>query len=340
MVFRRSCGRCVVCGLPAQDAHHIVERRLWSDGGYYLGNGAALCGSCHLAAEQTIISCDEIRERAGIQQVLLPPHLYRDQSYDKWGNPILPDGRRLRGELMNDNSVQKVISPLRVFSPYVKYPRTYHLPWSPGVGKDDRVMEDTSFLREGEIVVTEKMDGENTTMYRDHIHARSIDSGNHPSRDRVKAIWSRIAHDIPEGWRLCGENLYARHSVAYDDLPGYFLLFSIWDGLRCLSWKETVEWAQLFDLPTVRVLFGPAPAWIGGWEVTEPQGLWGVREGYVVRRAEDFHYGEFRRKVGKWVRKDHVQTHGHWMRQAVVPNGLKTGAVVRPEDGPHHTVVG
>ena len=55
---------------------------------------------------------------------------------------------------------------------YVKYPRTPHLPWSPGATADDRVHTDLAGLEGREIVVTEKLDGENTTIYRDHVHAR------------------------------------------------------------------------------------------------------------------------------------------------------------------------
>jgi 5-methylcytosine-specific restriction endonuclease McrA len=35
-VFARDGKTCVACGKPGQDAHHIIERRLWPDGGYYL----------------------------------------------------------------------------------------------------------------------------------------------------------------------------------------------------------------------------------------------------------------------------------------------------------------
>ena len=34
-VFERDSHRCVICGEPAKDAHHILERRLFPDGGYY-----------------------------------------------------------------------------------------------------------------------------------------------------------------------------------------------------------------------------------------------------------------------------------------------------------------
>lgn len=32
-VFARDNNTCVFCSLPAKDAHHIIERRLWKDGG-------------------------------------------------------------------------------------------------------------------------------------------------------------------------------------------------------------------------------------------------------------------------------------------------------------------
>ena len=59
---------------------------------------------------------------------------------------------------------------------YYKYPRTPHLPWSPGKTNDDKVLKDTSHFLGKEIVMSLKMDGEATTLYNNHMHARSIDS--------------------------------------------------------------------------------------------------------------------------------------------------------------------
>lgn len=237
-VFRRDNYKCVDCNAAALDAHHIIERRLWPDGGYYFDNGASLCGLCHLCAEQTVLTCDEIRTAAGITRVLLPPHLYDDASYDKWGNVLLPNGTRLRGELFGDESVQKILSQGKVldqFIPHVRYPRTHHLPWS-NPTKDDRTLKNLSGFEGQEVVVTVKMDGENTSLYRDHIHARSLDFLTGAERSIVKSLHAQIAHEIPEGWRLCGENLYAQHSIHYAGLPDYFLLFSIWNERNeCLS---------------------------------------------------------------------------------------------------------
>lgn len=162
-VFKRDGHKCVLCFEPAQDAHHIIERRLWGDGGYYLNNGASLCGKCHIKAESTDISCEEIRSAAKIERVALPEHLYRDNEYDKWGNIILPNGSRIKGELFYDESVQKILGDkIKDFSSYVKYPRTYHLPFSESRTKDDRTLSDCSIFEGREVVVTEKMDGATT----------------------------------------------------------------------------------------------------------------------------------------------------------------------------------
>lgn len=327
-VFARDGHRCVVCSAPAVDAHHLVDRKLWTDGGYYLDNGAAVCAIHHLQAESTEISCEDLRQRCGITLVHLPDHFCPDEAVDKWGNPILPSGQRLRGELFSDESVQKVLAPvLHLFTSHVKYPRTFHFPWSPGATADDRIMGDPDAAFGGtEIVVTEKLDGENTTLYRDYLHARSLDSAPHRSRDFVKALHGRIAIDIPEGWRICGENLYGVHSIAYEALPAYFLVFSIWNAQNeCLPWDETVLWAQLLGLHVAPVLYrGPwNEAAVRALDGVTASQLGGNREGYVARLAGGFHYRKFHQSVAKYVRKDHVQTDDHWSTREVVPNQLR-----------------
>lgn len=57
-VFSQTNGKCCVpdCNCDAVDAHHIIDRKLFTDGGYYIGNGAALCAKHHLEAEKGIIT--------------------------------------------------------------------------------------------------------------------------------------------------------------------------------------------------------------------------------------------------------------------------------------------
>jgi predicted kinase len=206
------------------------------------------------------------------------------------------------------------------------YPRTRHLPWSPGATADDVRVTDLSGLRGREVVVTEKLDGENTTLYRDGLHARSLDSAHHPSRAWVKALQGRIGHHIPEGWRVCGENMFARHSIAYDDLDSYFYGFSVWDERgRCLDWDRTVLFVRRLGIPVPRVL------WRGTLDEKALRALKSDparQEGYVVRTTDGFAAEEFGQRVAKWVRAGHVRTDTHWMHAAVVPNGLGPGAAL------------
>lgn len=324
--FKRDKNKCVVCKSEVNlCVHHIIERRLFHDGGYYAENGATVCEECHLECERTNITVEKIRELCNITRSCLPSHFYDDAIYDKWGNVILPTGQRLKGELFWDISVQKIIADhIDEFSDLVKYPRTYHLPWSQGMTDDDRMMPDISVFDGKRVVVTRKLDGENCSWYSNAFHARSVDSVNHPSRNLVKAMWAQRAYNIPEGWRVCGENMYATHSIHYNDLESYFYGFSIWNEKNeCLNWDETLEWFELLDINHVPILYD------GVWDEKKIKELWNQKdweshEGYVVRTADSFSYKDFKRSVAKFVREKHVHTAKHWMHgQPIVPNELK-----------------
>lgn len=197
-------------------------------------------------------------------------------------------------------------------SDYVKYAKTYHLPWSEGVNDDDKIQYDLSALDGEEVVALEKMDGENCNFYTDYYHARSLDSQRHWTRTKMYEIQKRIGPDIPEGWRICGENLYAQHSIPYNNLPDFFMVFSIWNAENiCLSWDETVEWCQLLNLHTVPVLYRGifSPEIIKQIKIDT-----NTQEGYVVRPSSKFAFENFSKCVLKYVRRGHVQTGSkHWM---------------------------
>lgn len=334
-VFARDNHRCVFCGKTAEetpegklDAHHILERRLFTQpgelGGYFISNGATVCEEHHMQCETTEFSVEEVRDRCGITHPRIPEYLYSDEKYDKWGNLILTNGRRTKGPLFYDESVQKVLERggvLNLFTDYVKYPRTMHLSWSQSVNDDDRVMTDMVHWEGREIIATEKMDGENTNIYRDYLHARSVDGRSHPSRNLLKAWAAQWQHELPEGWRVCGENLYARHSIAYSGLPHHFMGFSIWNERNVrLSWDDTLEWFQLLGITPVPLLYR------GIYDEKVIRALWteSMRdnvEGYVMTITDEMPYGEFGRFMAKFVRTNHVQRTKHnWQREAIVPN--------------------
>jgi predicted restriction endonuclease len=107
-VFDRDDHKCVVCGGEGKDAHHLIERKLFDDGGYYLDNGVTLCHTCHWEAEKTNFTVDFLREKANINVVILPQDFDQSKVYDKWGN-ILQDETLIPGPLYYEENVQKVM---------------------------------------------------------------------------------------------------------------------------------------------------------------------------------------------------------------------------------------
>ncbi len=208
-----------------------------------------------------------------------------------------------------------------------KYPRSSHLPWSPGTTNDDRVIsgfELKTLQTHNDFVTTVKMDGSNVTLTRDNFFARSLDSGTHLWDIPAKVIWATIRFQSPEGWRISGESMYARRSVGYDDLPGYYLVFGVWDeNDNLLSWVDTEVFAASLALPTVPVLYR-------GNSFDDAVTAWGkvheekTSEGFVVRKAGLIPEDEFAGSLAKWVRAGHVTGPDHpWKgRDDFARNGL------------------
>lgn len=206
-------------------------------------------------------------------------------------------------------------------SKYVKYPRTPHLFFSKGSTSDDKFLKDYQKLISSEIVVTLKMDGENSTLYNDYYHARSLTSDNHYSRNWLKKYHSSFAHEIPDDMRICGENMYAKHSIHYDNLKSYFYGFSIWEKDTCLSWDKTLEWFELLGICPVECIYrGPYDENVLLKLVKDLDHK--MNEGFVVRVSDSFSYKDFTNSVAKYVRENHVQTDSHWKFSEIIPNKL------------------
>lgn len=205
----------------------------------------------------------------------------------------------------------------------MKYPRILHIPGSPGTQSDDRILtaqQWESWLARYPVVATEKMDGENTTMTRETIHARSEDSLDHPSRHYVKALHGAICHTIPLGWRLVGENLFAQHSVPYANLSDWFQVFAVFNERNELLPFHDVWWFAIErGLSHVRQLgeFSTGNAAVEALKDFDTT----TQEGFVLRRPTVVLPHQHEMMVAKWVRKGHVQTDRHWMFQQLRPNG-------------------
>lgn len=203
-----------------------------------------------------------------------------------------------------------------------KYGRTFHLPTSPGVQSDDKVLRDLGpLLSAPEVVFTEKMDGENTTIHSGGCHARSIDSGYHASRDWVKAFAASISPQLAAGERIVGEYLYARHSVEYAALPSYFLGFAWITEGTVQDWDQTLERFSALGITPVPILHRGRFDDTTVAQVTDALDL-KRQEGFVVRTTAAFPEDQMQSHIAKYVRAGHVQSDTHWMKAEIVRNGL------------------
>jgi hypothetical protein len=237
-----------------------------------------------------------------------------------------------------------------------KYGRTLHAPISRGRTSDDRTMAPgylAAFAQLPEVVLTEKLDGQNNCFSRHGLFARSHAApSEHPWDKPLRERWAIVRHDLGE-LEIFGENLYGIHSIEYTRLDSFFYVFGVRERGRWLSWEEVKWYAALLDFPTVPEIPVRVPlaacleqgqgedrqleAWLKAnlgmpWEESvQGPGLLGGRnphsgmpcsEGFVVRDAAGFGAGDGLVPVApnefghlfKLVRPSHVQTDVHWSR--------------------------
>lgn len=208
-----------------------------------------------------------------------------------------------------------------------KYPKSWHLSYSEKLSSDDKKCVNENHFNDKDVIVTIKMDGENCTIYNDHTHARSLDS-RIDSEDRrwIDALRkSKIEGNIPSNFRICGENLFFKHTCEYNDLKSMFYVFSIWEGDKCLSWDETVLWCGLLGLETVPVIFD------GKYDKNEILDSFSKYqknnnvEGFVVRLKDSFDISDFSISLNKYVKKSFILPSQHWRYAQKTMNKLSNG---------------
>ena len=204
----------------------------------------------------------------------------------------------------------------------IKYPKTMHFDFSDSLQNDDRRLETLEDFEGQRVIVTEKLDGENATIYNDYYHPRSVIDDGHASRNWLKGFIPKWQWQLEEGWRVCGESMYAEHSIRYDELKSYFYAFSIWNSENvCVSWDEFKLHCAALDIDNVPLLYD------GKFKYNKIKEIYQnldfeKQEGIVVRVADAFHYDDFQTHVAKAVRPSHVATDEHW-KKTWKPNKLK-----------------
>jgi hypothetical protein len=135
-----------------------------------------------------------------------------------------------------------------------KYNRTLHAQISLGTTSDDRMMPNgyvKVFAEMDNLVLTEKLDGQNNCFNKYGVFARSHAVVSQLPWDKpLLERWELIKNSLGE-LEIFGENLYGIHSIGYHKLESFFYVFAIRMGQQWLSWEEVKFYANLLDFPTV-----------------------------------------------------------------------------------------
>lgn len=197
----------------------------------------------------------------------------------------------------------------------MKFPRTPHLPGSKATADDVWA----NFTPSGRYIATEKMDGSNIMMNNKKFITRKGGVSSADWTFPARLVHQNIAHLIPQGHWIAGELLTWRKSIAYENLPGDFVVFGVIKGNTVLPWDDVERIASDCGLPLVRVLSGPESFESVVQEARRSMDSAGdSMEGFVVRPAESFSLPHYAKHVAKFVGSHH---------EAIATSNGKNGVV-------------
>lgn len=293
-VFTETNNHCIVpwCPNEADDAHHIIERALWDDGGYSLENGAAVCNKHHQYAE----SNDIPPQAFWLWKSVIQADSYPDTFSDWDALDVMPS---IPGQFdsidINKWGEGFAVPPWREHRKHIKYQSSRHL--LPLYWHDEQTVAQTRIERDDTgletvdpfvgvpLVVTQKMDGANCLLVNDVDNPVRARNGKTPT-DTMRKLYrdgglywqQRVNEKLPDRLQVFGEWLHAKHSIHYgcdceeacadvgcglSELTGvgddraYFQVFGVYDtGLDMwLSWSMTEKVAAVLGFPTTPVIY-------------------------------------------------------------------------------------
>lgn len=223
---------------------------------------------------------------------------------------------------------------------FFRFPHTPHLAWlaKDGIPRDDKVLSpaEAQVLLSGDVIVEEKLDGANLglSQSRNGI-VRAQNRGQYLVEPHVGQFarlpaWlaqhqsSLLAVLRPE-LMLFGEWCAARHSLGYDTLPDWFLLFDVYDRSKGRFWSTSrrnalASEAGLFTVPRIssgRITLAALKQLVMDTASHYRDEL--PLEGVVVR-CESADWCETRAKL---VRPDFAQAiDTHWRKRAIEWNRI------------------
>lgn len=355
--FRESClerdnNQCLVpwCDNSADDVHHIIEREEWSEGGYIQKNGASVCNHHHQYAEENHIPPQAFWFWLRIDDPITPEGMNVD--VNKWGNEFeKPPWSDIRDRIKYQST--RHLLPLYWYDDEtVAQERIEH---------DDTGLDTVEDFVGIPLVITEKIDGGNCMLVNDVENPVRARNGSKPEDTMKPLYqdgglyWEQeVNHKLPDRLQVFGEWVWAKHSIHYgcdcedtcedvgpklseltgvDDKRAYFQVFGVFDKVHhlWLSWPEVEDVADNLGFPTTPVLYKEDEndkATFNTKSEARRELIKYARdvidrggEGIVVRSKFPYHYEQFARRLGKYVRENHVKDDAlHWSKRKEIQN--------------------
>lgn len=221
---------------------------------------------------------------------------------------------------------------------FFRFPHIPHLEWlGEGVPRDDKMLspkESADFLV-SDVVVEEKLDGANLGISLSPEGEMRIQNrgqyllGHYAGQFKKLKTWFSQREELlfdalGEDLILFGEWCTARHSLDYNHLPDWLLVFDFYDRKEQRFWSTSRrdKLAKRIGLSVVPILFSGKLSLLSLKEIlnTQPSSFrHGPMEGLIVRR-ESKQWLENRAKL---VHPNFTQSIGeHWQRRNIEWNSL------------------
>lgn len=222
--------------------------------------------------------------------------------------------------------------------PLHKFPSTPHLAWlgsKPVRGDKVLTPPEVSAFLSNSVEVEEKIDGANLGLSFDADGTFRFQNRGNWLEGQLPGQWKRLRgwaaeHEaslralLPPNHVLFGEWCYAKHSIAYDQLPDWFVAFDVYDRTTQRFWSigrrnELLSAAGLAAVPKAASGNSTLASLISLLDQNSAFG--GERREGIYLRVEESDWLKSRAKI---VRPEFVQQiFEHWSTHQIEPNRLK-----------------
>lgn len=216
-----------------------------------------------------------------------------------------------------------------------KYEKTYRIkiPQFNVKGKFHLSKDELRHLLNGKVVVEEKLDGANTGIIRHktgfHLQKRgSLVSTSEHEQFQFFHNWASYQNynklmKLPQGYTVYGELMYAVHSLYYDRLPDWFLVFDVWNKRKdkWMNQRDRESFCNDHDLHMVPKIYEGHLTVQELFDIIPKKSAFGDEaEGVVVKRYNKKGYIR-----GKLVRPEfikRIEEGEHWSKYNIKTNKI------------------